>query len=350
MQTVLLVPNKREVNASKARNGPVVEDAVVVDARLPVKEEPGKKINSFPFIEANTREVTLQHLSGDCIIPVFSKDNEITISHGNFIDTLHEAICEVFPREQVTQPSIRVSHIIKGRIPEAIHKPVHQLLESDKTIYYERMAFCFEIPSIREEVNGNMLHLTVGGVRAYNHENLFSKKSSEKFKVFIGFQNKVCCNLCVSTDGYKDELKALSTGDLLKATVGLFSGYRQDQHLQFMRHLQGSALSEHQFAQLVGKTRLYQCLPAALRKTLPHLEFNDGHINIMAKSYYQDQYFARDEDTGEINLWKVYNLFTGANKNSYIDSFLDRSVNASEVVGGIEKALHGDDRYRWFIN
>ena len=34
---------------------------------------------------------------------------------------------------------------------------------------------------------------------------LYSKKTVEKFKVFIGFKNLVCCNLCVSTDGFKSE-------------------------------------------------------------------------------------------------------------------------------------------------
>ena len=34
----------------------------------------------LPFIEANTKEVSVGHLKNDCIIPVFSKDNEITIS------------------------------------------------------------------------------------------------------------------------------------------------------------------------------------------------------------------------------------------------------------------------------
>ena len=67
------------------------------------------------------------------------------------------------------------------------------LLEEEKTIYYERMMFCFEIPTIFETIDGSRLNLTIGGVRAYNHENLYSKKSMEKFKVFIGFKNLVCC-------------------------------------------------------------------------------------------------------------------------------------------------------------
>ena len=49
-------------------------------------------------------------------------------------------------------------------------------------------------------------------------------------------------------------------------------------------------------------------------------------------------------------LWKFYNLLTGANKSSYIDSFLDRSLNATEMALGINAALHGDERYKWFID
>ena len=37
--------------------------------------------NGSSFIEANTETVTLEHLKEKCIIPVFSKDNETTISH-----------------------------------------------------------------------------------------------------------------------------------------------------------------------------------------------------------------------------------------------------------------------------
>ena len=127
------------------------------------------QVKRLPFIEANTKEVTIEHLKDDCIVPVFSKDNEITISHPNFIESVWEAANRVFPSESIELPEIRVSHIIKGRTPEAIHKPVKELLEEDKTIYYERMMFCFEIPTIYEDIAGNRLNLTIGGVRSYNH-------------------------------------------------------------------------------------------------------------------------------------------------------------------------------------
>ena len=107
----------------------------------------GREVKRLPFIEANTKEISMVHLKNECIVPVFSKDNEITISHPNFIETVWEAANRVFPDESIELPEIRVSHIIKGRTPEAIHKSVKDLLEEDKTIYYERMMFCFEIPS-----------------------------------------------------------------------------------------------------------------------------------------------------------------------------------------------------------
>ncbi len=310
--------------------------------------KPTKSIRKH-FIEANTLEVDLNHLQRDCVVPVFSKDNEITVSHARFIDTVQDAAFKFFKGETFETPEVRVSHIVKGRIPEAIYKPVNQLLDTDKTIYYERMAFTFEIPTIYEDFNGNRLNLSIGGVRAYNHENLYSKKSSEKFKVFIGFKNLVCCNMCISTDGFKTEIKALGTHDLTKAVMALFEQYNPAKQLHLMSGLKDSYLTEHQFAQLVGKSKLYQSLPPAKKKLLPNLDFTDTHINMVAKSYYQDENFAKDELSGDINLWNVYNLFTGANKNSYIDNFLDRSVNATELIQGISSALYGDSKYKWFI-
>lgn len=304
--------------------------------------------NGHHFIEANTKGVALSHLRKDCVVPVFSKDNEVTISHPTFIETVYEAAQRIFPQEQIDTPDIVVSHIIKGRIPEAIHKPVNELLESDKTMYYERMAFCFEIPTIYTDIAGNRLNLSFGGVRAYNHENLYSKKTMEKFKIFIGFKNLVCCNMCVSTDGLKSELKVMNPQDLLIASLKLFHEYNSEVHIRTMNLLQEQQMTEHQFAQLIGKSRMYQYLPIQERKALPSLEFTDSHISAVSKAYYSDENFSRNQDSS-IDLWRVYNLFTGANKSSYIDTFLDRSLNASQFVSGISKALSGDAEYRWFI-
>ncbi|MFI3297856.1 MAG: DUF3871 family protein [Rikenellaceae bacterium] len=307
------------------------------------------KYENKPFIEANTKEVTANHLKSDCVIPVFSKDNEVTISHTAFIDTVWNAVNKMYSRETISEPDIRVSHVIKGRTPEAIHKPVNQLLDIDKTIYYERMMFAIDVPTIHRDIAGNRLNLTIGGVRAYNHENLYSKRGVEKFKLFVGFKNLVCCNMCISTDGLKSDIKVLSSDELFKATMALLSQYNIEKHLQSMKLLQDHSLSEHQFAQFIGKSRLYQCLPQAQKKLLPEMLMTDTQINLVAKSYYNDENFGVFEQGAEIDMWSVYNLLTGANKSSYIDNFLDRSLNATELSSGICQALNGESCYNWFI-
>jgi len=302
-----------------------------------------------PFIVANTIEVPLHHLKQDCIIPVFSKDNEKTIAHQEFIESVLTAISKVFPHHSISTPEIRVSHQIKGRTPDAIHLNAKDLLDHQKTIYYERMAFVINIPSIVDSINGNELTLSVGGVRSYNLENLYNKKTLEKFKFFIGFQNKVCLNMCINTDGFKEDLRVSSASELQHKVIEVMQNYNAELHLMEMKEFTQDYLSEHQFAQLIGKSRLYQHLPKSEKQKIPMLNFNDSHINTMAKDYYEDKNFCRLDD-GRINLWDVYNLFTQANKSSYIDTFLDRNLNAFEFSKGIQKTLNGNSNYHWFLS
>ena len=337
----LIVFNSVEPQRQSWLNGYTTDAAVVESFETTVKK-------SSPFIEANTKEVKLSHLKNDCIVPVFSKDNELTISHNAFIETVEEAVNLFFSGEKIGSPDIRVSHIIKGRIPEAIHKPANQLLESDKTIYYERMMFCMEVPTIWENVNGNRLNLTIGGVRAYNHMNLYSKKSPEKFKIFIGFKNLVCTNLCVSSDGYVEQLEVTNIHDLRMRVLEMFEHYNPAKHLHLMQTLGETSMTEHQFCQILGKMRLYQALPQKLQREIPRLLITDTQINAVSKAYISDENFRANNS--EIDMWRFYNLLTGANKSSYIDSFLDRSYNATEIAQGIRDALHGDSSYSWFIN
>lgn len=339
----VVYPSK--INRSLRYDAEVITPIEIIEQK-PLRSGRGNKL---PFIEANTKEVTMEHLRNECVVPVFSKDNEITISHPSFIEAIWEAANKVFLNETIEYPIIRVSHVIKGRTPEAIHKPVKDLLETDKTIYYERMMFCFEVPTIHEDIMGNRLNLTIGGVRAYNHENLYSKKGMEKFKVFIGFKNMVCCNMCVSTDGYKSELKVMSINDLFSSAMQLFQEYNISKHLYYMGAFKDSYMTEQQFAQFLGKSRLYQYLPNEMKKRLPQMLMTDTQIGLVAKAYYNDDNFSVIEHGNEISMWNVYNLLTGANKSNYIDNFLDRSLNATLLADGLNKALYEENEYSWFI-
>ena len=171
----------------------------------------------------------------------------------------------------------------------------------------------------------------------------------EKFKLFIGFKNLVCCNMCISTDGFKSELKVMDVHSLFNAAIQLFQDYNAAKHLYYMGAFKDSYMTEHQFAQFLGKCRLYQYLPTEQKRMLPQMLMTDTQIGIVAKSFYNDENFSTIENGNEISMWNVYNLLTGANKSSYIDNFLDRAYNATQLADGLNKALYGDSEYAWFI-
>lgn len=229
-----------------------------------------------------------------------------------------------------------------------MRKPASQLLDSDKTIYYERAAFSIDIPTVFETIMGNKLNLSIVGVRAYNQMNLYSKKSPELFRLAIGFKNQVCCNMCIFTDGYKEDLRVTSTNELYRAALELFNSFNPARQLQLLHSLGNTTMNEHQFCQILGKMRLYQCLPNYYQRNIPKMLLTDTQINSVAKAYINDENFSSFGE--DINMWKFYNLLTGANKSSYIDSFLDRSLNTTQLALGINAALHGDERYKWFID
>jgi hypothetical protein len=305
--------------------------------------------SSSAFIGANTIEVNLQEIQRQHIIPVFSKDNEPLISHGDFIQTTYDVINHCFKGEDILSPSIRVSHAIKGRTPEARYKPANQLEDHERTIYYERAMFVFEIPSIQRTIDGQTLSLTIGGVKCYGDDKLNNKKgSSEHFKIFIGFSVKVCSNLCVWSDGAQVKLVVRSQGELMDAIMNMISVYNPESHLRAMQRFTEHNLTEAQFAQVLGRARLYNYLPNEVKKQIPPLLFTDTQLGSVAKDYFQDQSFCRN-DAGDINLWRMYNLFTGANKSSYVDSFLERSVNAFEFTHQLQSGLAGGSS-NWYLN
>ena len=300
------------------------------------------------FVEANTISGSLHDLNNKHIIPVFVKENEPAISHGEFIDATMQAVSGIFKGETILRPNIRLSHPIKGRVPDARNKPAKDLLDHEKTLYYERCAFLIELPSISNEIEGNRLNLTIGGVKSYNLDSLMTKNSEQHFKVFIGFKNLVCTNLCVSTDGYLGNLKVKSVEALYNAIEALIMEFDAVHTAGELERFQQYTLSESQFAQLVGRARMYKHMPDGAKQGIAELGLGDAQLNAVCKDYFTDNNFSCNSD-GSINLWRLYNLLTGANRSSYIDNFLDRSANAFNLTRELMAALQNKADC-WYLN
>ncbi len=303
--------------------------------------------SSDQFIRSNTKSIPYNELKHGSIIPSF-KDNESTISHTEFIDAFVEVCDNFFIGEKVLSPAIRVSHPIRGRIPQAVGKPAKELKENEKTVYYERMAFIYELPGITAKINGNSHTLSVGGVRAYNLENLYSRKTEERFKVFIGFQNTVCINLSIFTDGLQDDLRVRTVTELKSEIIHLLKGFNVESQINALNKLSDYELTEHQFACLIGRSRLYNYLKPEEKKKIPMLPLNDSQVSLIAKGFYNDPNYCGSENS-TISLWNVYNLFTDAVKTSYIDSFLGRNSGSTDFIMHLKDCFDAG-KESWFLS
>ena len=188
-----------------------------VDGPAPESEEEfsGEHPN---FIEANSMGITIDALRTN-LVPTFA-DSSLTIAHQNAIASVYRAAESVFG--ELTVPEVRVSHAINGRIASALHKPAKDLLDEEKTIFYQRLAFVAHVKSLTRIVAGQKIELTIGMCRAYNEDKLYSRKSPEKFKIFVGWKVRVCSNLCLTCNGNSGTVECLTEADVYQKAYQLF--------------------------------------------------------------------------------------------------------------------------------
>ena len=300
------------------------------------------------FIESNTKAVTIEELNR-CIVPTFS-DNSLTIAHQQFINTVREAATNVFG--ELTETEFRASHPIIGRIPTALHKIANELREDEKTLFYQRLAWCCHIKDLTREINGQTIYLCVGGVRAYNEDKLYARKSPEKFKVFVGWQVRVCSNLMLTCDGYSGVIECMSELDLLEKATQLFRQFepKKEDNLTLLENLGQTTITEQQFCQIIGRLRLYQALPTEQQRELPEVILGDQAINAATRNYTSNPNFGKKEGE-DITCWQLMQLLNEAIKSSYVDKWLERNQNCTDFAIGIQKAIENEDNtYGWFLN
>ena len=134
------------------------------------------------FIESNTQAITLGEIAEKCIVPTFS-DNSLTISHQDFCMATYNAAEKVFGA--LSPIETRVSHPINGRVPTALMKKSTELTDEEKTIYYQRLAWIAKVSSCTRNIDGQEIHLTIGGIRCYSDDKLYNRPSALKFKIFV---------------------------------------------------------------------------------------------------------------------------------------------------------------------
>ena len=310
-----------------------VEEAVVLDEATEAPE------NHSHFIESNTQPITLEELSTKSIVPTFA-DGTLTTAHQSFIESVLEAGRTVFG--ELTPVDIRVSHQINGRVPSALHKKASELLDEDKTLYYQRMAFVSHVVGLTRSINGQTVHLCIGGVRAYNEDKLYSRPCPMKYRIFVSWTVKVCTNLMVQA-GYVGNLECMTTSDIKEKALELFNGFDpvKDDNLRTLEALGSTSITEEQFCKLIGRLRLYQALPNNTKTELglPNILLGDQAVNSAVRGYVDNPNFKKEEESDTISLWQLLQLFNEAANQTYIDRWLEKNQNCTDLIIGLGKEI-----------
>ena len=325
-----------------------INDPEIVEAEV-INEEVGED-NHPNFIESNTQAITLKELTENNIIPTFA-DNSLTISHQNFIGAVRSAAEKVFG--ELTPVECRVSHPVHGRLASAHNKRTEDLTDSEKTLHYMRLAWVCHVQNLTRSINGQTVHLCIGGCRAYNEDKLYNKQSPMKFKICCSWQLKICSNMLIVASGYSGTIECMTEADINQKALELFASFDpyKEETLQQLGNLQSTRLSEELFCKIIGRLRLYQFLPVSEQKQIPALNIGDQAINAMVKGYVSNPNFGKKEDE-DFTCWNLLQLATEAAKSAYIDRFFDREVSCVDFSIGIQRAIEGNDTegYSWFLS
>lgn len=337
-------------NSLMVPNGGIITQPVAWEVRESLHDSYTEKHPNF--IEGPSNEISMEELTFKNIIPTFS-DNSLTISHQKFIETTRKAAEVIFGSGNITGAETRCSHPIIGRIPSAQYKKASELLEEEKTIFYQRLAWIAQICNFTSSINGQSVSLTIGGTRSYHEDKLYARQNPQHFRIFIGFRVRVCSNMMLTTDGVSDNLLCMTEADIFQKAFELFNRFNEvkESTLYNLEALNNTWLTQEQFCKIIGRLRLYQALPNTQQKALPQILLGDSIVNAATKQYISNPNFGMGDGDGSISCWQLMNLLNEAVKNSYSDLWIERNANCTTFASGIANALNGnDDSYSWFLN
>ena len=301
-----------------------IEGRIVDESTLGMDLPEDEDINSpdHPtFIESNTAAISLEDLATKCIVPTFG-DMSLTISHQNFMASVCKAATEVFG--PLTPIECRVSHPIIGRVPSALYKKPSEVLDSEKTLFYQRLAWISHVRGLSRQINGQTVFLTIGGTRAYSEDRLYGRLSAQKFKIFVAWSVKVCSNQMIQCSGNSGTIECLTEADIFQKAYQLFRGFdpEKEDNLKLLENLHQTRISQDLFCSIVGRLRLYQALGTEQQKSLPEFELGDQCINSAVRGYAggNPNFGLSESGNGSISCWDLMNLLNESVKAVYIDS------------------------------
>ncbi|PTM01528.1 MAG: hypothetical protein DA405_13605 [Bacteroidetes bacterium] len=141
---------------------------------------------------------------------------------------------------------------------------------------------------------------------------------------------------------FKGDLRVSSIPELIRCADDLYGSFKIDRNIANFQSLKDYSLNSEEFAHLVGRAKQYLNLPKDLKSQKAEFPLGDSQLSQMVRAYYN---LGNEVD---IDLWDFYNLMTGANKSSYIDSAVDRVVDSHTFTLNLAHSLENRS-HNWYL-
>lgn len=323
-----------------------------IDAEEVIYSEEGLE-ETPAFIESSTQAITLEELETKCIVPCFAT-NELTLSHQEIARNLYQAAAEVYGLENLSPLEFRVSHPISGRVGKAaLSKDIDSLLDSEKSLWFQRIACCFKVKNLTKTVCGQDTNFCIGFIRSYHTTNLYSSKSAERINLYCGTRVKLCSNMCLTLSGVRENLLCLTGMDVKENALRMFESYsvHADDDVKMLEDLGHTSITPFEFCTLIGRLRYYMAMDTASKKALPKIDLGDQLCN-EATRLFVNSHWGLQEGESSVDLFRLLQCFNEAAKNSYIHNWLTKNAQCTELCLNLQKVLNGDqdNPYSWFLS
>jgi hypothetical protein len=319
---------------SPSRSGQQTPIALTVAAK---NEQPHRNT----FIDGDSVAIDLPQLR-DHRTPLLNNGVPL-ISHAEVVDIARETVHHIFRHEKIATPQIRVSHPVNEAAASDTLKLVHHQEDERTPDYHQWMTFTIELPSVSDTIGKDKVNMCIGGVSQMG-DGVVLPSLGQKFQLFAGFMVRSSSNTCVFDGGLLFNLWVEDQQQLKQALYELLCEYDACEQLCQLERMLLYSIHEGQFAQLLGRAKLYELLASTRKAHLPEFLFTGHQVSNVAEGYLHAK-----EQGDDISLWQLYNLLLTANKSSNIDLFLPRAANASSFIGGLATALE-NKRNHWFIS
>jgi hypothetical protein len=271
---------------------------------------------------ANAKEVSVQELF-NCLVPKNERTNQHIVSQAELATITKDTLSNEY---NIGDATIVGSHF----------HSMGNATKEDVGGWYDRLVCIYDLDVV-QEISDSQLRLTAGFAIDYKSQSKLAnnKKNEQVVTMFMGFQNNVCMNMCISSEGISHQLIFSSPSEfaaLMKNNVQSYT-IQMKRQIELLRSMEGKSMPVNKFEEMLGRELIKSRMGNAQANKLTPL--NSTQWMDVASLTITDRRYRINPEDKSVSAWQAYNLMTEAAKNSQLDSVVSTLSNCTKFVAKV---------------